>query len=165
MSHHSCLCAPSLRCLSCLGEYGLNLVQVLSFPFCLPKSRDEIFLRRGELSQPRKKKKKEKNPTPGPPVSLPFPHFSLFCSAPHRTRRRRRPFSRHVPVILVPRARPYPHRRRQPYPPPLSCSPFPPRLPRARAEQSCPVAAPTIPAAPRPDSARQSLPRLVLHLP
>ena len=50
----------SLRCLSGLGEYGLNQVRILSFPSCLPKSRDEIFLRGGELSQPRKKKEKRK---------------------------------------------------------------------------------------------------------
>ena len=71
--HHPCLCASSLRCLSCLGEYGLNLVRVLSFPSCLPKSRDEIFLRGESCHSPRKKKKENKNPTLGPPVCLPFP--------------------------------------------------------------------------------------------
>jgi len=48
LSPHPCSCTSILGCVTCLGEYGLNLVQVLSFPSCLPKSRDEIFLRGGE---------------------------------------------------------------------------------------------------------------------
>ena len=81
--HHPCLCASSLRCLSCLGEYGLNLFRVLSFPSCLSKSRDEIFLRGGDCHNPGKKKRKEnKNPVRAPPVSLPSPSPPLFCSAP-----------------------------------------------------------------------------------
>ena len=106
MSHHSCLCAPSLRCLSCLGEYGFNLIRILSFPSCLLKSRDEIFLRGENCHSPgKKRRKKMKIPRQAPPVSpstLSFP-----CSARRRgrtRRRRRRPFSGHVPAIVVFRA-------------------------------------------------------------
>ena len=58
------------------------------------------------MSQPRKKRKKKKNPA-GPHLSAALP-LPLFCSArrgPTR-RRRRRPFSGHVPAILVRRAQP-----------------------------------------------------------
>src|SRR6185312_7258202 len=91
MSHHSCLCAPSLRCLSCLGEYGINQVRVLSFPSCLPKSRDEIFLRGGHCHNPGKKRGKEnKNPT-GPHSSVSPSPSLCFCLAARRGTRRRRP--------------------------------------------------------------------------
>src|SRR6185369_12448149 len=105
--HHPCLCASSLKCLSCLGEYGLNLVRVLSFPSCLPKSRDEIFLRGGDCHNPRKKKRKRKRKSPaGPTCQPPFP---FPCSVRRRARHAspvagqlRLPC--HVPAIVVSRA-------------------------------------------------------------
>ena len=118
MSHHSCLCAPSLRCLSCLGEYGLNLVRVLFCPSCLPKSRDEIFLRGRDCHDPGKKKKRKRKSRPGPtcqPLTL-----LLLCFPPRAAARvvvgvhPRLP--RHVPVIVESRAAPSLFPRPSPYP-------------------------------------------------
>ena len=104
MSHHSCLCAPSLRCLSCLGEYGLSLVRVSSFPTCLLKSQDEIFLRGESCHSPEKKKRKKiKIPHRAPPVSLSLSSLCSARGAPRaRVARRRRPTSCIAPRAVHP---------------------------------------------------------------
>ena len=93
------------------------------------------------MSQPRKKnRKKKKKSRWAPPVSR--PPLPLFCSARReRTRRRRRrPFSGHVPAILVRRAqpsllsRPYP-RPADPVPPQTLTLAFPSSI--AAAPKPC----------------------------
>jgi hypothetical protein len=54
MSYHSpppMPCTSFLRCSSCLGEYGLNTLEVLSLPIYQISRRD--FHNEGELSQPK----------------------------------------------------------------------------------------------------------------
>jgi hypothetical protein len=89
-TRHPCFHTSVLRCLPCLGEYGLNLVRVLSFPFCLPKSRDEIFLRGGDCHTPEKKREKEnENPRRAHLSAASSLPLSVSSAPPARVARRR----------------------------------------------------------------------------